>query len=99
MAVKLESLPPLTGQSKFFIPFSDYSKWERRPTKREELIPRAPPKAKVEILQWTQKQDPYVQADALNFKGEKSKTANLSVIKPKLSSKPQEPAKIKLLKV
>lgn len=108
MAVKLEVLPLMKGQGAPFgdlIPFSDYSRWERRPVKKPEpLPPKIRPKGhpREGLLQWTKQRVPVIQlqpADPVKSERAKRISSHASVLKQKLSSKPQEPDTIKLLKV
>ena len=100
MAVKLDPLPGPTGG---LIPFSDYSKWERRPIRRSE--PAARPKAS--LVQWSvsakqgQGGPPVIshQAAAREQGDIKKLPSNTSLNKPRISIRSLEPAKIKVLKV
>lgn len=96
MAVKLEALPPLADPYKSsggLIPFSDYSRWERRPIRRTEH-----PKAS--LVQWSRQQGASANVQSEFAKGEKGKSApSNTTIKAKLSIRSQEPTKIKVLKV
>lgn len=96
MAVKLEALPAPADPHKNsvgLIPFSDYSRWERRPTRRSE--PATRPKAP--LVQWS-RQQANLQNDP--SKGDKGKCIpSNATIKAKLSIRSQEPVKIKVLKV
>lgn len=107
MAV-VEGLPPIKGPDPAIgclIPFSDYSRWERRPVKRLE-VPKIRSRAPREQLlqQWSKHRAPAppVPQPPVLVKSEKSKKTSShasSMLKHKLSSKPQEPVKIKMLKV
>lgn len=91
MAVKLDALPPFPGAGKpfaSFIPFSDYSRWERRPIRRSEGKTRPKPlKDSTSTVQWSSKQLPNVKS---------TKSSNTST---KLNTRSQEPIKIVVLKV
>lgn len=91
MAVKLDALPPFPGAGKpfaSFIPFSDYSKWERRPIRRSEGKTRPKlPKESTSTVQWSSKHLPSVKS---------TKSSNTST---KLNPRSQESMKIVVLKV
>lgn len=90
MAVKLEAL---SGPHKSFgglIPFSDYSRWERRPIRRQE--PRIRP-----LVQWSRQGGHLATVQNDSIKGKSAPSSNS--LRAKLSIRSQEPAKIKVLKV
>ena len=103
MAVKLDPLPGTTGG---LIPFSDYSRWERRPIRRSE--PAVRPKAS--LVQWSvsvkqgQGGPPAISQQqnhaVARGQGDKVKLpSSTSLNKPRISIRSLEPAKIKVLKV
>lgn len=102
--MKLEALPTLSGPGKSFsglIPFSDYSRWERRPLRRQ--VAKIPPRAA--LLQWSRAAGPFaaVQNESTANRGErreKRKSAHSSnSLRARLSMRSQEPVEIKVLKV
>lgn len=104
MAAKLEPLPPQQLKNEgALIPFSDYSKWERRPIKRHVVsAPKIRSRASKEgLVHWSTSIG--VPASLQNdlSRNEKTKVipSGSSALKTKLISRYQEPTKIKLLKV
>lgn len=97
MAVKLEALSDPYKSSVDLIPFSDYSRWERRPIRR-------PDRPNAALVQWSKQQsqaqgvEPLANLQHEFTRGEKGKVVS-STIKAKLSIRSQEPTKIKVLKV
>lgn len=88
--MKLEALPALPGPYKPFgglIPFSDYSRWERRPIRRQE--PKIRP-----LVQWS-KQGGHLAT----VQNDLAKGKSAPSLRAKLSIRSQEPAKIRVLKV
>lgn len=101
MATALHPLPTSRDKSyQYFhlIPFSDYSRWERRPVKKP--IHKQPPRPLLRQqvpVQWTQGGKPKlpVPEDGGKVKHVDSHNSN----RTKLSIKSQEPPEIKIMKV
>ena len=98
--MKLEALPTLSGPGKSFgglIPFSDYSRWERRPLRRQvtKIRPRAT------LVQWSRAAGPFaaVQNESSTTSNKKKSAHSSNSLRAKLSIRSQEPVKIKILKV
>ena len=107
MATALQLLP--TSRDKSYqdfhlIPFSDYSRWERRPSKKPEAsVPKLRSRAllrHVGPVQWTKPRLPGDQ-QAETARGEKAKavSSNASTNRTKISIRSQEPPEIKMIKV
>ena len=111
MAAVVEGLPLIRAPDLAIgglIPFSDYSRWERRPAKR---LVTPPPKVRSraprdQLLQWSKHchrapAPPPLQPPVL-VRSERSKKTSShasSMLKHKLSSKSHDPVNIKMLKV
>ena len=110
VAVKSGALPLMRPPFRDLIPFSDYSRWERRPVKKPEVMaaPKSRPRAPRETsLQWSRQRvltpDSQLQPESysLSLKSERSKNISRygSSLKPRLSFRSQEPPNIRMMKV
>ncbi len=111
MAVALQPLP--TSRDKSYqdfhlIPFSDYSRWERRPVKKPPeatIVPKLRTRTLKQLgapVQWTHNGRPRLPLEHPDtHRGEKAKAvnSNASTNRTKLSVRSQEPPEIKIIKV
>ena len=111
MAVALHPLP--TSRDKSYqdfhlIPFSDYSRWERRPVKKPEAIShKLRSRALLRQLgpvQWTHGGKPKLpvpeeQGDPQRGEKAKAVNSNASTNRTKFSVRSQEPPEMKIIKV